>query len=116
MHVCMLQSAGCCSSDVQSVPGPILQHYTNMTEADLMPAMQRIAKLLTRAEQSKYQVKQITKYKWDIHCAKHPSIHQVTIVLATSKNVLFQGPNHLLITNTDDPTFRLSSPSLALWR
>ena len=31
-------------------------------------------------------------------------IHQVTTMLATSKNVLFLGHNHLLITGTDDPS------------
>ena len=30
-------------------------------------------------------------------------MHQVTTVLATSKNVLFPGHNHLLTTGTDDP-------------
>ena len=35
-------------------------------------------------------------------------------MLATSKNVLFPGHNHLLSTNTDDPTLWLSpDPSLA---
>ena len=29
-------------------------------------------------------------------------------MLATSKNVLFQGHNHLLTTGTDDPTLQLS--------
>ena len=38
------------------------------------------------------------------HCAK-PTIHQVTTMLATSKNVLLTGRNHLLTTGTDDPTF-----------
>ena len=32
------------------------------------------------------------------------TIHQVTTMLATSKNVLFPGPNHLLTTSTDDLT------------
>ena len=36
------------------------------------------------------------------------AIHQVTTILSTSKNVLFQGYNHLLTTGTDDP-------SLAHW-
>ena len=36
-------------------------------------------------------------------CAK-ATIHQVTTMLATSKNVLFPGHNHLLTTGTDDPT------------
>ena len=33
---------------------------------------------------------------------KKPTIHQVTTILATSKNVLFQGHNHLLTTGTDN--------------
>ena len=32
------------------------------------------------------------------------TIHQVTTMLVTSKNVLFPGPNHLLTTSTDDPS------------
>ena len=35
-------------------------------------------------------------------------IHQVTTMLATSKNVLVAGHNHLLTTGTDDPTLWLS--------
>ena len=35
---------------------------------------------------------------------KKATIHQVTTMLATSKNVLFPGHNHLLTTGTDDPT------------
>ena len=31
-------------------------------------------------------------------------MHQVTTMLATSKNVLFLGHNHLLTTGTDDPS------------
>ena len=40
------------------------------------------------------------------HCyklLKEVTIHQVTIMLTTSKNVLFPGHNHLLTTGTDDP-------------
>ena len=36
------------------------------------------------------------------------TIHQVTTMLATSKNVLFLGHNHLLTTGTDDLTLCLS--------
>ena len=39
---------------------------------------------------------------------KKSTIHQVTTMLATSKNILFLGNNHLLITGTDDPTLWLS--------
>ena len=35
------------------------------------------------------------------------TIHQVTTMLATSKNALFPGYNHLLTTSTDDPTLWL---------
>ena len=37
---------------------------------------------------------------------KKPTIHQVTTMLAiaTSQNVLFLGPNHLLTTSTDGPS------------
>ena len=39
------------------------------------------------------------------HCPPPPppTIHQVLIMLATSKIVLFPGHNHLLTTGTDDP-------------
>ena len=50
-----------------------------------------------------------------VHCTKKPlsSIHQVATMLATSKNVLFQGYNYLLTTGADDLTLLLS-PSLVL--
>ena len=35
---------------------------------------------------------------------KKATIQQVTTMLATSKNVLFPGHNHLLTTGTDDPS------------
>ena len=35
---------------------------------------------------------------------KKATIHQVTTMLATSKNVLVPGPNHLLTTGADDPS------------
>ena len=35
---------------------------------------------------------------------KKATIHQVTTMLATSKNVLFPGHNHLLTTGPDDMT------------
>ena len=37
------------------------------------------------------------------HCTKG-TIHQVSTMLATSKNVLFPSHNHLLTTGTDDPS------------
>ena len=36
--------------------------------------------------------------------AQKATIHQVTTMLATSKNVLFPGHNHLLTIGTDYPT------------
>ena len=39
---------------------------------------------------------------------KEATIHQVTTMQATSKNVLFPGHNYLLTTSTDDPTLWLS--------
>ena len=35
---------------------------------------------------------------------KKATIHQVSTMLATSKNVLFPGHNHLLTTGADDPS------------
>ena len=42
-------------------------------------------------------------------CKKAP-IHQVTTMLATSKNVLFPGPNHMLTTSADDPSLAGAQP------
>ena len=36
---------------------------------------------------------------------KKATIRQLTTMLSTSKNGLFPGPNHLLTTGADDPTF-----------
>ena len=44
----------------------------------------------------------------DITLRKKATIYQVTAMLATSKNALFPGHNHLLTTGTDDPTLWLS--------
>ena len=38
---------------------------------------------------------------------KNATVHQVTTMLATSKNVSFLGHNHLLTTVTDDPVLSL---------
>ena len=38
---------------------------------------------------------------WNNALRKQATIHQVTTMLATSKNVLFPGDNHLLTTGTD---------------
>ena len=38
------------------------------------------------------------------HCANKSAIHELATMLATSKNVLFQGPSHLLTTGADDVT------------
>ena len=42
------------------------------------------------------------------YTAQKATIHQVTTILATSKNVLFPSHNHLLTTGADDVTPRLS--------
>ena len=36
--------------------------------------------------------------------AQKATIHQITTMLAASKNVLFPGHNHLLTTGTDNPS------------
>ena len=38
------------------------------------------------------------------------TIHQVTTMLTTYKNVLLLGHNHLLITGTDDPSLAGAQP------
>ena len=43
------------------------------------------------------------------------TIHQVTTMLATSKNVLFPGHDRLLTTSADDPTLNIR-PSASEWR
>ena len=47
--------------------------------------------------------------KHTIPLHKKATIHQVTTMLATSKNVLFPGHNHLLTTGTGDPSPRWCS-------
>ena len=47
---------------------------------------------------------------------KKATIHQVTAMLATSKNVLFPGHNHLLTTSADEPTLWLSLECQRKWR
>ena len=42
--------------------------------------------------------------QWNNTLCKKATIHQVTTMLTTSKNVLFPGHNHLLTTGTDDLT------------
>ena len=42
--------------------------------------------------------------RFSSHCATKTAIHQVTTMLATSKNVLCPGHSHLLTTSADDPT------------
>ena len=55
------------------------------------------------------QPKNITKPRFSMssmnfHLPTKASVHQETSMLATSKNVLFPGHNHLLTTGTDDPS------------
>ena len=49
------------------------------------------------------------------HWANKATMHQVTTILVTSKNVPFPGLNHLLTTGADNPSLELS-PSLASGR
>ena len=51
--------------------------------------------------------------KLNIALDKKATSHQITTMLATSKNVLVPGHNHLLTTCADDPSLYLS-PLLAL--
>ena len=39
-----------------------------------------------------------------LYTGQKATIHQVTTMLATSKNVLFPGHNHLQTTGADDPS------------
>ena len=45
---------------------------------------------------------------------KKATIHQVTTMLATSKNALFPGHNHLLTTGTDDPSLACARAMIKL--
>ena len=47
---------------------------------------------------------------------KKATIHQLTTMLATSKDVLFPSPNHLLTTSADDLTLKLSSKHQQGWQ
>ena len=40
----------------------------------------------------------------DMSLGTKVTIHQLTIMLSTSKNVLFPGHNHLLTSGANDPT------------
>ena len=46
-------------------------------------------------------------FKRQLSRHKKLTIHQVTTMIATSKNVLFPGHNHLLTTGTDDRRLNL---------
>ena len=56
----------------------------------------------TKAECLFYYLKNMQSMQ--ITLGKKATIHQVTTILTTSKNVLYPGQNHLLITGADDPT------------
>ena len=45
----------------------------------------------------------LNTYGWLLH--KNATLHQVTTMLATSKNVIFPSHNHLLTTDADDRSF-----------
>ena len=42
--------------------------------------------------------------QWKLSLCKKATMHQVTTMLATSKNLQFPGHNHLLTTGIDDLT------------
>ena len=46
----------------------------------------------------------VSQTVYSLQCTKKSTIHQVTTMLATSKNILFPGHNHLLTTSADNPT------------
>ena len=55
--------------------------------------------------------------KYSTDCIKKATVHQVTTVLATSKNALIPGHNHMLLTaGADDPTLWLSPECQQEWR
>ena len=55
---------------------------------------------------------QVTQcHPWLYVLRKKATIHQVPTMLATSKNVLFPGHNHLLTTGTDDLTLIIARAS-----
>ena len=41
---------------------------------------------------------------WNVSLDKKATIHQLTTMLSTSKNVLFPGQNHLITSGADDPS------------
>ena len=47
---------------------------------------------------------EIMKHINSVTLGKNATMHQLTTMLFTSKNVLFPGLNHLLTTGADDPT------------
>ena len=52
---------------------------------------------------------------WRTSTAQKATIHQVTTMLATSKNSLCPGHNHLITTGADDPTLWLSPEHQRGW-
>ena len=46
----------------------------------------------------------VCRCKFNLITVQKTTIHQVTTMLATPKNVLFLGHNHLLTTGVDDMT------------
>ena len=50
----------------------------------------------------------VTQLVANLTLGKKVTMHLVTTMLATSKNVLFPGPNHLITTGADDVTLWLS--------
>ena len=60
------------------------------------PTIQELSGYFVSARETNYDCEAST-------AQKKPTIHHLTTMLATSKNVLFPGHNHLLTTSTDDP-------------
>ena len=79
-----------------------------------------------RIQVKRYRFCTITNQHYGQTLCKKATIHQVTTMLTTSKNVLFTGHNHLLTTSADDPSLsrwcsfdnqsvRSSAPVVSRW-
>ena len=69
-----------------------------------MPSVFHLDRHVRKSSYLKMKNWKLELHKHTSHCAKMP----LSTMLATSKNVLFPGHNHLLTTSTDDPTLWLS--------
>ena len=59
---------------------------------------------MTRSIISQQRFQKISLQSSEQMLGQKATIHQVTTMLATSKNVLFPRHNHLLTTGAEDPT------------